>query len=107
MSLVVGRRSLVDSRSSREDAMRAAIHAVVLAIVSTLALRAQPADQTTLPAEMRASIDAAVTETLAKTGAPSASIAVVRDGQIAYTHAYGSARLEPRLAATTAMRYSI
>jgi D-alanyl-D-alanine carboxypeptidase len=60
-----------------------------------------------LPPEMRASIDQAVTDTLAKTGAPSASIAVVRDGAIVYAHAYGSARLESRLAATADMRYSI
>jgi CubicO group peptidase (beta-lactamase class C family) len=53
-------------------------------------------------------IDAAAAEVLAKTGAPSASIAIVRDGRIAYTRAYGSARLEsPRIAARPAMRYAI
>ena len=56
---------------------------------------------------MRASIDKAATELLAKTGAPSASIAVVKDGRIAYVHAYGNARLDPAVAATPQMRYSI
>jgi D-alanyl-D-alanine carboxypeptidase len=43
---------------------------------------------------------------LAATGVPSASIAIVRDGAVAYTHAYGNARL-PAVPATTSMRYSI
>ncbi len=60
-----------------------------------------------LPADMRASIDKAATDILAKTGAPSASIAVVRDGKIAYVHAYGLANLETRMAASPQMRYSI
>jgi CubicO group peptidase (beta-lactamase class C family) len=60
-----------------------------------------------LPADMRASIDKAVPEILAKTGAPSASIAVVRNGKIAYLHAYGTANLETKTPATPEMRYSI
>src|SRR5436309_12700434 len=52
-------------------------------------------------------VDKAVADVLAKTGAPSASIAVVKDGKIAYVHAYGSARLDPPMAATPEMRYSI
>jgi CubicO group peptidase (beta-lactamase class C family) len=52
-------------------------------------------------------VDNAVSDALAKTGAPSASIAIVRDGKIAYTHAYGQARLDPPMPATPAMRYSI
>src|SRR5207248_5249930 len=46
-------------------------------------------------------------DALAKTGAPSASVAVVKDGKIVYLHAYGNARLDPPLAATPQMRYSI
>jgi len=52
-------------------------------------------------------IDKAITEILAKTGAPSASIAVVRDGKLAFTRAYGLAKLEPRTPATPQMRYSV
>ena len=56
---------------------------------------------------LRAAIDAAARETLAATGAPSASVAVVRDGRIAYVQAYGSARLAPAAPADPKMRYSI
>ena len=58
-------------------------------------------------AQDTAAIDKAATEVLAKTGAPSASIAVVKDGRIVYAHAYGLARIEPPLPATPEMRYSI
>jgi D-alanyl-D-alanine carboxypeptidase len=60
-----------------------------------------------LPAVLRTAIDKAATEALESTGAPSASIAVVRDGRIAYLQAYGKARIEPAVPATTEMRYSI
>ncbi|HXG71088.1 MAG TPA: serine hydrolase [Gemmatimonadaceae bacterium] len=52
-------------------------------------------------------IDKAVAEVLAKTGTPSASIAVVKDGKLAYSRAYGTANLESRTPATPQMRYSI
>jgi len=73
-------------------------------LLLVLALLATPlfADDT-LPAD----VDKAVAGILAKTGAPSASVAVVRDGKIAYVHAYGLARLEPKTPATPQMRYSI
>ena len=45
-------------------------------------------------------VDKAVAEALARTGAPSASVAIVKDGKIAYVHAYGNARLDPPMAAT-------
>lgn len=62
----------------------------------------------TLTADVGASIDAAALEVLKKTGVPSASIAIVRDGRIAYVHAYGNARIEPKaVAAKPAMRYAI
>jgi CubicO group peptidase (beta-lactamase class C family) len=60
-----------------------------------------------LVAQDTSSIDKAVGEILAKTGAPSASIAVVKDGKIAYLHAYGNAQIDPLRTATTEMRYSI
>jgi D-alanyl-D-alanine carboxypeptidase len=46
-------------------------------------------------------------EVLQKTGVPSASVAVVRDGKIVYAHAYGYANLESKTAAQPSMRYSI
>jgi D-alanyl-D-alanine carboxypeptidase len=60
-----------------------------------------------LPAEMREKVDRAVENGLKQTGVPSASIAIVKDGEIAYVQAYGSARLEPAKAAKPEMRYSI
>src|SRR6478752_6523448 len=65
------------------------------------------AQTTTLPADLTAKIDAAVVDALKSTGAPSASIAVVKDGQLAYAHAYGLANVETKTAATPSMRYSI
>ncbi len=68
-----------------------------------------------LPAELQQKIDETAQQVLKETGVPSASVAIVRDGQIAYTHAYGTARLGAdgsvhgagAVAATPAMRYSI
>ncbi|MGZ8842602.1 MAG: serine hydrolase domain-containing protein [Pyrinomonadaceae bacterium] len=63
--------------------------------------------QTQLPADLTEKIDKVVTDTLARTGVPSASIAIVKDGQVVYVKAYGDAKLEPRTPATSQMRYSI
>ncbi|WP_044558994.1 serine hydrolase [Azospirillum sp. B4] len=60
-----------------------------------------------LSADLAAKVDAAVTQALAETGTPAASIAVVRDGAIAYVHAYGQARRDPAVAATPAQRFAI
>lgn len=57
------------------------------------------------PAE-GAAVDALVTRTLAETGVPSASIAIVRDGRIAFTRAYGKAS-ERIAVATPNLRYQI
>ena len=54
-----------------------------------------------------AAIDKAVGELLTKSGAPSASIAIVKDGKISYEHAYGMAKIDPPTPATSQMRYSI
>src|SRR6185295_15837675 len=54
-----------------------------------------------------ANIDRIAKDVLAASGVPSASVAAVSDGKIVYVHAYGDARLEPKTAATPAMRYSI
>ncbi len=57
--------------------------------------------------ELKAKMDAAAEQVLAKTGVPSASVALVEHGEIVYTQAYGKAKLDPPVAATPAMRYSI
>jgi D-alanyl-D-alanine carboxypeptidase len=66
-----------------------------------------PAVAQTLSSDLQQKIDKIATDTLASSGVPSVSIAVVKDGQIAYLRAYGNARLEPRMAAKPEMRYSI
>lgn len=67
--------------------------------------QAQPGS--TLSPGQRASIDAAANKVLQTTGVPSASLAVVKEGRIVYAQAYGDARLDPKLPASTQMAYSI
>jgi len=67
----------------------------------------QASAQTQLSADLTEKIDKVATDTLARTGVPSASVAIVKDGQTVYAKAYGDAKLEPKTPATPAMRYSI
>lgn len=84
---------------------------VVMAALAGLALAGFPARelvaQQALSGAERARVDSTVTSFLAETGVPSASIAIVRDGEIAYEEAYGNGRLEPAIPALPSMRYSI
>jgi CubicO group peptidase (beta-lactamase class C family) len=52
-------------------------------------------------------VDAIANQVLQSTGVPSASVAVVKNGRLAYTNAYGAAKLDPRVAATPDLRYAI
>src|ERR1700736_6109118 len=63
--------------------------------------------QNTLPTATAEGIDAAAAEVLKATGVPSASVAVVQGGNVAYVKVYGMARLDPAMAAEPGMRYSI
>jgi CubicO group peptidase (beta-lactamase class C family) len=78
---------------------------VVLSLLSILCHLTAFGQQ--LPAEVRTKIDDVAKDVLNKTGVPSASVAIVKDGQIAYLQAYGSARLDPLTPARPGMRYSI
>jgi D-alanyl-D-alanine carboxypeptidase len=60
-----------------------------------------------LPPEVGKKINDAVTKMLSESGVPSASIAVVKDGKLAYTKAYGLADIASHRPATTSMIYSI
>ena len=60
-----------------------------------------------LPPEVSKKIDDAATKMLKEGGVPSASIAVVKDGKLAYTKAYGFADVASRRPATASMIYSI
>ena len=57
--------------------------------------------------EISKKIDDAATKMLKESGVPSASIAVVKDGKLAYTKAYGLADIESHRPAMTSMIYSI
>ncbi len=83
-------------------AFRLSCLGLLLALASTAAFA-----RDTLPSGLAAKIDRIARDALAKSGVPSASIAVVRGGELVYTKAYGDARLDPRTPATSAMRYSI
>jgi CubicO group peptidase (beta-lactamase class C family) len=72
-----------------------------------LTFASQLCAQTQLSSDVAEKIDKLATETLARTGVPSASIAVVKDGRVVYVKTYGDAKLEPKTTATTQMRYSI
>src|SRR5580700_4889662 len=74
------------------------------ALVFALAI---PAAFAQLPSATQTAIDQAARKVLAGTGSTSASIAVVKDGKVAYVQAYGDARLDPKVPATPGMRYKI
>ena len=61
----------------------------------------------TIDPALQGRIDHIAAQVLEQTGVPSASVAVVKGGKLAYTQAYGKARLNPPLTATPEMRYSI
>jgi D-alanyl-D-alanine carboxypeptidase len=75
---------------------------VLLILSAATILPAQTAPTT--PGEK---IDEIVRQTLTATGVPSASIAIVQGAATTYVHAYGDARVDPRMPAQPAMRYSI
>lgn len=77
--------------------------ALVFALMAGLALKL-PAQ---LPPEAAGRIDAAVTKVMQESNVPSVSLAVVKDGRIAYVRAYGNASLDPAAAARPEMRYKI
>ena len=87
--------------------------ALILAALSLSALAQNPtpapAAQTvsTLAPQLQASVDRIANQVIQARGIPSASVAVVQHGRLAYTHAYGLAHLDPKLPATPEMRYSI
>lgn len=74
---------------------------VLFVCLGSLSLFAQ------LSPQVQTAVDQAVRKTLDTTGVPSASIAIVKDGKLAYVQAYGYSRLDGKVAATSRMRYKI
>ncbi|HEY5074116.1 MAG TPA: serine hydrolase domain-containing protein [Pyrinomonadaceae bacterium] len=83
--------------------LKYSVAALIILVFSNLNSSAQ----TNLSPDLIEKIDKVATDTLARTGVPSASVAIVKDGQVVYTKAYGDARLDPKTPATPQMRYSI
>ncbi len=59
------------------------------------------------PADLEARVAAAAKAVLTKTGVPSASVGIVRDGRVVLTKAYGMARLAPPMPAQSDFHYAI
>jgi CubicO group peptidase (beta-lactamase class C family) len=78
----------------------------VLAVLCCTLWVAPAAGQALSDAE-RARVDSAAWTVLQATGAPGASLAIVRGGEIVYERGYGQGRLDPEAPATPAMRYAI
>jgi CubicO group peptidase (beta-lactamase class C family) len=75
----------------------------ILLVAPALTARAQ----SQLASDLRQKVDGVARKALETTGVPSASIAIVKDGQIAYLQAYGNAKTDPPMPARPEMRYSI
>ena len=82
---------------------------LTLFALATVGARAQTI--ASLDPALKSRVDRIAVQVLEQTGVPSASVAVVKGGKLAYTHAYGKARQvtkkTPAVAATPEMRYSI
>jgi D-alanyl-D-alanine carboxypeptidase len=81
--------------------IRLLLTAILLA-AATLAAQAQQ-----LPPDTAAKVATLAQKILADSGVPSASIGIVQDNHIVYTHAFGLARVTPPLPADVAMAYPI
>ncbi len=86
-------------------AIPSAVFRLAILILACFSANANARPQ--LPPEIQQKIDKVATDALAKSGVPSASVVVVKDGQVAYLRAYGNARLDPAVPAGSGMRYSI
>ncbi len=63
--------------------------------------------QDPLSPDLQSRVDASVHDVLARTGVPSASVGIVQGGRVVFTKAYGNARVNPVVVATTDLHYAI
>jgi D-alanyl-D-alanine carboxypeptidase len=92
------------------DILKCAAGALLLCVCAHQSSAAQSAagePGVELGAERTAAIDGIAQEWLESTQAPSASIAIIEHGHLAYAQAYGAATLNPNVAATVTTRYAI
>jgi CubicO group peptidase (beta-lactamase class C family) len=78
-----------------------------LVAVAFSIMRPQPTSAQTLEPELARRINADVLDVLARQHSPSASIAIVHDGQVVLTAAYGYTRRKPKELATPDTRYQL
>ncbi len=83
----------------------ASVAAFALAAMAPVGVGAAQAQ--TLTAAQTSALDRDIETILARMSIPSASIAVIRNGKMAYLHAYGSVRLRPPTKATVDSRYQV
>ena len=76
-------------------------HSLLFAILVALPLAAQT------PADLEKKLTDKIAATLKQSGAPSASVAVVIDGKLAFAKAFGKAAIDPARDATTETRYAV
>src|SRR5271155_5553762 len=78
-----------------------------LGLSCVMAVTLPMVEQNALSAATANSLDEAAAEVLRSTGDPSATVAVVQGGKVAYVKGYGMARLDPAMPAEPGMQYSI
>lgn len=83
------------------------LRSFVLAGICGAAMGAAAQTVDTIDPALKERVDAIANGVLQQHGVPSASVAVVQGGKLVYTHAYGKAHIDPDVAATPEMRYSI
>lgn len=82
--------------------------ALLVATLGSLAAgRAAAQAVNTLPSDLAAKVQSAITQVIDKTHVPSASVGIVQNGRIVYVAAFGHARLSPALPASPDLRYAI
>jgi CubicO group peptidase (beta-lactamase class C family) len=96
---------LLEAMETIRTMVKSAFLFAAVTCFSTLVVAGQTVD--TIDPALKARVDRIATQALDQTGVPSASVAVVQHGKLVYTHAYGWAHLDPKVAATPEMRYSI
>jgi D-alanyl-D-alanine carboxypeptidase len=80
---------------------------ISVAFIAVCAAPIHPQAKASVDTGLASKVDAIANQVVQSTGVPSASVAVVKNGRLAYANAYGSAKLDPRSAAKPDMRYAI
>jgi CubicO group peptidase (beta-lactamase class C family) len=91
----------------RKRLMLPLVLTAAIAVAATLPSPCATPVSASLPASTVVQVDTAIQQVLAAEGAPSASVAIVLHGQIAYTKAFGFASFAPRRIATAETRYQL